>query len=344
MTEAARLPLLRFFFLTIPSGNLFLLHAPLYPVRTFGTVASSCPHPSPSFMRVNRQFRHLFLFLALYLTFCAIVDVFVADRTLHPVRRFLTSEAETSMREMSQVLDSDLENVSVITTDVITLRARTIHPHRGHNDAVILLHGLADNRLGMTAHAQLLLAHGFTVLMPDARAHGDSGCDLATYGLLERNDIHQWFDQLAGHFHPDCIFGLGESMGAAELLQSFSIEPGFCAVVAESSFSTFPEIAVRAHGPALSPRSLVRTHSLITRRRICFPESPLEIWAQPAGSFARRFSRSFRRSSSPHSWPDRWQYSASSLLPHPRAQSKYSSLESSQRRSLRSDERSFARI
>ncbi len=163
--------------------------------------------------------------------------------------------------------------------------------------------------------------------MPDARAHGDSGGDLATYGLLERNDIHQWFDLLAGHFHPDCIFGLGESIGAVELLQSFSVEPGFCAVVAESSFSTFPEIAVRPHGPALSPRSLVRTHSLITRRRICFPESPLEIWAQPAGSFARRFSRSLRRSSSPHSWPDRRQYSASSLLPHPRAQSKYSSLE-----------------
>ena len=144
-------------------------------------------------MRVNRQFRHLFLFLALYLTFCAIVDVFVADRTLHPVRRSLTSEAETSMREMSQVLDSDLENVSVITTDAVALRARTIHPHRGHNDAVILLHGLADNRLGMTAHAQLLLAHGFTVLMPDARAHGDSGGDLATgWALSPRLHLRTW--------------------------------------------------------------------------------------------------------------------------------------------------------
>ena len=29
------------------------------------------------------------------------------------------------MREMSQVLDSDLENVSVITTDAVTLRAWT---------------------------------------------------------------------------------------------------------------------------------------------------------------------------------------------------------------------------
>ena len=118
-----------------------------------------------------------------------------------------------------------------------------IHPRHGRNDAVILLHGLADNRLGMIGYARLLLAHGFTVLMPDARAHGDSDGDLATYGLLERNDIHQWFDFLAKRFQPHCIFGFGESMGAAMLLQSLSVESRFCAVVAESSFSTFPEIA-----------------------------------------------------------------------------------------------------
>jgi dienelactone hydrolase len=43
--------------------------------------------------------------------------------------------------------------------------------------------------------------------------------------------------------HPRCVFGLGESMGAAQLLQSLSTENGFCAVVAESPFATFREIA-----------------------------------------------------------------------------------------------------
>jgi len=81
------------------------------------------------------------------------------------------------------------------------------------------------------------------VLMPDARAHGVSGGDLATYGLLERDDVRQWFEWLQNKAHPYCIFGLGESMGAAQLLQSLAAEPNFCAVVAESSFSTFREIA-----------------------------------------------------------------------------------------------------
>jgi pimeloyl-ACP methyl ester carboxylesterase len=194
-------------------------------------------------MRPTRKSRYLILLVTLYLTFSAIAGVFVADGTLHPARRPLTQEEETTMRDTANQLDYTLANASITTPDKITLRAWTIHPRHTNGDAVILLHGLADNRVGMTGYAQLLLANGFTVLLPDARAHGASGGPLATYGLLERRDIHQWFDFLAAQDHPNCIFGFAESMGAAELLQSLSIEPRFCAVAAESSFSTFREIA-----------------------------------------------------------------------------------------------------
>jgi pimeloyl-ACP methyl ester carboxylesterase len=194
-------------------------------------------------MRFNIRSRRLLLCLTLYLTFCAIAGVFVADGTLHPARRPLTQQSTATMREIAHQLDSDLEDVSITTPEAITLRAWMIHPHRSNGDAVILLHGLGDNRIGMAGYAQLFLAHGFSVLLPDARAHGVSGGQLATYGLLERNDIHEWFDFLATQNHPHCIFGLGESMGAAELLQSLAVEPGFCAVAAESSFSSFREVA-----------------------------------------------------------------------------------------------------
>jgi hypothetical protein len=194
-------------------------------------------------MRPTRKSRYLILLVTLYLTFSAIAGVFVADGTLHPARRPLTQEEETTMRDTANQLDYTLANASITTPDKITLRAWTIHPRHTNGDAVILLHGLADNGVGMTGYAQLLLANGFTVLLPDARAHGASGGPLATYGLLERRDIHQWFDFLAAQDHPNCIFGFAESMGAAELLQSLSIEPRFCAVAAESSFSTFREIA-----------------------------------------------------------------------------------------------------
>ena len=194
-------------------------------------------------MLLTRRSRRLILSVVLYLTFCSIAGIWVADGTLHPPRRPLTLEDESAMIESAHALDADLQNVSITTPDAITLRAWIIHPPSGNGDAVVLLHGLADNRVGMTGYAQLLLANGFTVLLPDARAHGASGGQLATYGLLERNDVHQWFDFLAAQDHPRCIFGFGESMGAAELLQSLSVEPRFCAVAAESSFSSFREIA-----------------------------------------------------------------------------------------------------
>jgi uncharacterized protein len=193
--------------------------------------------------RPTRRYRELLLFLVLYLIFCALAGIFVADGTLHPARLLLTPQAQATMTEISRTLDSNLQDVSITTPDAVTLRAWAIHPRLSNGDAVILLHGLADNRIGMTGYAQLLLNQGFTVLLPDARAHGASGGQLATYGLLERNDIHQWFDFLSTHDHPHCIFALGESMGAAQLLQSLAVEPHFCAVAAESSFSSFREIA-----------------------------------------------------------------------------------------------------
>jgi pimeloyl-ACP methyl ester carboxylesterase len=118
-----------------------------------------------------------------------------------------------------------------------------VQPSQSNGEAVLLLHGLGDNRLGMIGYANLLLAHGFTVLLPDARAHGVSGGLLATYGLIERNDIYQWVEYLHTQVRPRCVYGLGESMGAAQLLQALETGAQFCAVAAESPFANFREIA-----------------------------------------------------------------------------------------------------
>jgi len=147
------------------------------------------------------------------------------------------------MHHSARELDAEMEDATISASDGAALRAWIIRPRRANGDDVLLLHGLGDNRVGMTGYAQMLVTHGYNVLLPDARAHGVSGGALATYGLLERNDVHQWFDFLDARDHPRCIFGFGESMGAAELLQSLDTHPHFCAVAAESPFATFREIA-----------------------------------------------------------------------------------------------------
>ena len=193
-------------------------------------------------MRRPRKLLRAVLLLFAYAATSAAAGIFLAEGTLHPAKRAPTSQNEALLHN---VTNNDLasEDVSIVASDGVELRAWSLHPKNQTADAVVLLHGLGDNRSGMTGYAELLLKHGYSVLLPDARAHGASGGELATYGLLERDDIRRWFEWLELNQRPPCIFGLGESMGAAQLLQSLETEPGFCAVVAESSFSTFREIA-----------------------------------------------------------------------------------------------------
>jgi uncharacterized protein len=66
-----------------------------------------------------------------------------------------------------------------LAKDGAVLRAWRLLPHRGNGKSVILLHGLSDNRMGMIGYAELVLSHGYGILMPDSRAHGQSG-DLRT--------------------------------------------------------------------------------------------------------------------------------------------------------------------
>ena len=182
-------------------------------------------------------------FLIAYFGFCIFAAITVSNAALQPPRRPVTNLDENSAREEATRRQAHLTDAAITSADGYTLRAWLIHPENANGSAVILLHGVADNRIGLTGQAELLLRHGYAVLLSDSRAHGASDGPIATYGLLERDDIHRWIVWLRENEEPRCVFGLGESMGAAQLLQSLTVENGFCAVVAESPFATFREIA-----------------------------------------------------------------------------------------------------
>jgi predicted alpha/beta-fold hydrolase len=179
--------------------------------------------------------------VAVWLVLSAGIGILAAEWALHPGRRELGPKAEARALAVAARNHAELAEVAVVADDGVTLRGWSIRPHAGNGDAVILLHGHTDNRAGMLGDADLLLRHGYAVLLPDARAHGESGGDLATYGVKEAGDVRRWFNWMKQSQSPRCIDGLGESMGAAQLLESLRSASGFCAVVAESPFASFRE-------------------------------------------------------------------------------------------------------
>ncbi len=155
----------------------------------------------------------------------------------------MTEADGTRAQKIAAQNHASLDDVEIVAADRVMLHAWMIQPLAGNGDAVILLHGQADNRAGMLWNADLMLQHGYSVLLPDARAHGASGGQVATYGVLEAGDVRRWYNWLAHSHALRCIDGMGDSMGGAQLLRSLAEEQGFCGVVAESAFASFHEAA-----------------------------------------------------------------------------------------------------
>jgi alpha-beta hydrolase superfamily lysophospholipase len=177
------------------------------------------------------------------LIFLTVASIFLCEGTLHLGHKPVTGKMQELAEEGARQLDAKVDDVQVTSFDGATLRGWFFRPEQRSGDAVIVLHGHGDNRAGMAGFVPMLLRHHYAVLAPDARAHGESGGEIATFGLYESRDLSRWVDWLIAQHYQGCIYGLGESMGAAILLQALPNEPRFCAAVAESPYASFREVA-----------------------------------------------------------------------------------------------------
>lgn len=196
---------------------------------------------------LRRYVKTVLVLMALYLLGTILGGIGLGWMATHPGRRPIT-DAEKQQVIAASGEGAELRDASIQASDSLLLRAWEIRPAQSNGNAVILLHGVGDNRLGVSGYGAWLVRNHYTVLLPDARAHGYSGGDLATYGLKESEDVHRWVDWLETNAHPNCVFGFGESMGAAQILESLTKETRYCAVIAESSFATFREVAYARFG------------------------------------------------------------------------------------------------
>jgi alpha-beta hydrolase superfamily lysophospholipase len=237
----------------------------------------------------RRIIRILLILLLLPPILAGVAGSLVAPGFLHPARRDLTPdlirEADASFAHSG----GQREDFTVRAPDGILLRGWIVRPAQPNGSWVLLFHGVADNRVGVIGQSEFLLRAGYGVVMMDARAHGASEGQLATYGWLERSDTRAILDALilsevggytdeqlkSGKWRmelateadlkkpahrpnprpgaPLHIFALGESMGAGIALQSAGVEPRIEGVVAEASFATLREASYDYAGLRRSP-------------------------------------------------------------------------------------------
>ena len=171
----------------------------------------------------------------------AVMGWIMAPNFLHPERRLLTPDLVREADVSFANIHAQREDFHVTAPDGALLRGWKVRPREPNGLWVLVFHGVADNRVGVIGQAEMLLGAGYGVVMMDARAHGESGGAMATYGWLEREDTRAVVDALVVSEQPAHIFALGESMGAGIALQSAGVDPRIEAVVAEAPFASLRE-------------------------------------------------------------------------------------------------------
>jgi len=116
-------------------------------------------------------------------------------------------------------LSSDLTGSSV---QFPSASGATIHgwfiPGKKGAGAVALMHGVRANRLSMLARAHFLSDAGYSVLLFDFQAHGESSGENITFGHLESMDAQAAVSFLRSSAPDEKIGVIGISMGGASAL------------------------------------------------------------------------------------------------------------------------------
>jgi pimeloyl-ACP methyl ester carboxylesterase len=105
---------------------------------------------------------------------------------------------------------------------------------------VLLLHGVRADRRDMVGRAKFLNRLGYSVLLIDLPAHGESSGARITYGFREAEGVKAALGYLSQRFPSEKIGVIGVSLGAASLVLS-NPKPAPSAVVLESMFPTIEE-------------------------------------------------------------------------------------------------------
>jgi hypothetical protein len=180
--------------------------------------------------------------LALSFGTTAVLAAVLAEGSVHPLLKRRATDTAALAYSIAHAANATARKVTITTKDGVTLDAWWLSPPKPNGRAVIVCHGVADSAFGALGYALLFLNHRYSVLIPESRGHGQS-LGFVTYGVLESDDIVQWLSWIKSNSGVTDVFGFGESLGGAILIQSLARGASFRAVVAECPYSSFEAVA-----------------------------------------------------------------------------------------------------
>lgn len=113
--------------------------------------------------------------------------------------------------------DLAAQDVTIVSDSGATLRGWFVVGQRG-GGAVVLMHGVRANRLSMVERARVLHAAGFSVLLFDFQAHGESTGERITFGYREALDAEAAVAFARQRLPGEKIGAIGSSLGGAATL------------------------------------------------------------------------------------------------------------------------------
>ncbi len=141
------------------------------------------------------------------------------------------------------------ERVTLQAADGVTLLGRYYNCNT--NKAIIFVHGYQSNAFNNFAAAMVdFLNCGYSVLLVDQRAHGESGGKFTTLGDREKGDLLLWIDYLSAKAELNNIVVYGISMGATTVgltAENIKTDKVKCLIM-EAGFTCFYDELVSSLG------------------------------------------------------------------------------------------------
>lgn len=202
----------------------------------------------------NQRLKKRWIFILFILLLILLIGYLLLDYTTQnilayaPIRPAKCTK-ETLMKYNNAIYTPDQLNLrfkdfNITVEDTIKLRGWFIYSDSvAAKGTIFLLHGIASCKATMLNTAKMFASFGFNSVIYDSRANGESGGVNCTFGYYEKKDLSAYIDSTQYRFPDSAPYGaLGNSLGAAVLIQTMAEDKRIVCGIAESPFTNLRDI------------------------------------------------------------------------------------------------------